>query len=93
MSILIEDLAHLETELKNFRQDLHMHPELGFNEKRTSLKIAEELKSSGVEVSTEVGKTGVAGVLKKGHGTKKIMLRADIDALPINEKSSHHLYL
>ena len=90
MPILIEDLAYLETEIKNFRRDLHMYPELGFNETRTSLKIAEELKSSGVEVSTEVGITGVVGVLKKGHGTKNIMLRADMDALPINEKISHH---
>ena len=90
MPILIEDLAYLEKELKNFRQDLHMHPELGFDEKRTSLKIAEELKSSGIEVSTEVGKTGVVGVLKKGNGTKNIMLRVDMDALPIHEESSHH---
>ena len=90
MPILIEDLAYLEKELKNFRQDLHMHPELGFDEKRTSLKIAEELKRSGIEVSTEVGKTGVVGVLKKGNGTKNIMLRADMDALPIHEESSHH---
>ena len=86
-SVTIKDLEFLEKELITLRHDLHQYPELGFAEKRTSQKIAEELKNSGLEVHTGIGKTGIVGVLHKGKKKTGIMMRADMDALPINEKS------
>ena len=71
--------------MKEWRQDIHKHPELGFCEKRTSEKVAELLTSFGLEGHTAVGGTGVVGVLKKGSSKKSIGLRADMDALPIQE--------
>ncbi|MBL4602042.1 MAG: amidohydrolase [Emcibacteraceae bacterium] len=72
-------------QMQSWRRDIHQHPELGFNENRTADKIAELLKSFGIEVHTGVGGTGVVGVLKKGSSDKAIGLRADMDALPIEE--------
>lgn len=71
--------------LTEWRHDFHQHPELGFNEHRTAEKVATLLESFGVEVHRGVGQTGVVGVLQKGNGTKSIGIRADMDALPINE--------
>ena len=85
----IDNLSYLAKELKTFRQDLHKNPELGFKEIRTSKKIYNELKDIGLDVYSNIGKTGIVGVLKKGNGTKRIMLRADMDALPIQETSNH----
>ena len=68
-----------------WRHDFHAHPELGFAEHRTATRIAELLESFGVTVYREVGQTGVVGVLQKGNSTRSIGLRADIDALPIEE--------
>jgi amidohydrolase len=65
------------------RRDLHQHPELGFQETRTGTLVAERLKSLGYQVKTGVGKTGVVA-MKSGKG-KCVMLRADMDALPIDE--------
>lgn len=67
-------------------QDLHAHPELSFQETRTSGIVAERLKSLGFEVTTGVGRTGVVGVLANGDGPV-VMLRADMDALPVQEKT------
>ncbi len=75
-------LRELMTE---WRRDLHRHPELGFDESRTSARVAELLESFGIEVHREIGKTGVVGVLQRGNGTRSIGLRADMDALPIAE--------
>ena len=69
------------------RRDLHRHPELAFNEKRTSALVAERLAACGYEVSEGFGGTGVVGVLRKGNGSKRLALRADMDALPIGEKT------
>ena len=85
----IDNLSYLAEELKTFRQDLHKNPELGFKEIRTSKKIYHELKDMGLDVHSNIGKTGVVGVLKKGNSNKRIMLRADMDALPIQETSNH----
>ena len=85
----IDNLSYLAEELKTFRQDLHKNPELGFKEIRTSKKIYNELKDMGLDVYSNIGKTGIVGVLKKGNGNKRIMLRADMDALPIQETSNH----
>jgi metal-dependent amidase/aminoacylase/carboxypeptidase family protein len=71
-------------ELVVLYRDYHSHPELSFQEERTAAKLAEELKSLGIEVTTGVGKRGVVGLLKNGDGPT-IMLRTDLDALPVVE--------
>jgi hippurate hydrolase len=76
-------------ELTAIRRDLHAHPEIGFEEVRTSGIVAEKLASWGVEVHRGLGTTGVVGVLKgNGAGTKRIGLRADMDALPMEENTN-----
>ena len=81
----------LET-MRSIRRDLHKHPELGMQEKRTARLIADRLKELGLEVQTGVGGTGVVGVLRgSGQGTthgKTVALRADIDALPMQDQKS-----
>ncbi len=69
------------------RQDLHRHPELAWNEHRTSTRVAELLDEWGYDVTTGVGGTGVVGTLRRGSGDKSLGLRADMDALPIGEAS------
>ena len=84
------------TELSALRRDIHAHPELAFKETRTSDIVARELSSYGLEVHRGLAKTGVVGVLRKGSGTRSIGLRADMDALPLQEyndfshRSQHH---
>lgn len=68
------------------RQEFHQFPELGFKEKRTKARIANILKDMGLEVHEGVG---VVGILKSGRGNRAIALRADMDALPIQEASDH----
>lgn len=68
-----------------WRRDLHAHPELGFNETRTAQVVADHLRSLGLEVRTEVGKTGVVGVLRGARPGRTVALRADMDALPVQE--------
>jgi hippurate hydrolase len=76
-------------ELTAIRRDLHAHPEIGFEEVRTSGIVAEKLAQWGVEVHRGLGGTGVVGVLKgNGQGTKRIGLRADMDALPMEENTN-----
>lgn len=70
-----------------WRRDIHEHPELGNQEVRTSALIAKELKALGFEVRENVGKTGVVGILKGGKPGKVVALRADMDALPVEEKT------
>ena len=80
-------LGHLEGMLPNLEElyrDLHSHPELSMCETRTAGLAAEALRSAGYEVATHVGKTGVVGLLRNGDGPT-VMLRADMDALPIEE--------
>ena len=67
------------------RRDIHAHPELGFEEHRTSEKVAALLTEWGIEVHRGIAGTGVVGVLKSGTGTRTIGLRADMDALPLQE--------
>jgi amidohydrolase len=69
-----------------WRRDIHQHPELSNREVRTSKLVADELKSLGLEVRTEVAHTGVIGVLKGGKPGKVVALRADMDALPVTEQ-------
>ncbi len=69
------------------RRDIHAHPELAFHETRTADIVARELASYGLEVHRGLAKTGVVGVLRKGNGPRAIGLRADMDALPVEEKN------
>jgi hippurate hydrolase len=88
MPTLPEILA-FEDDLRAIRHDLHAHPEIGFEEVRTSGIVAEKLASWGVEVHRGLGKTGVVGVLEGARGPgRRIGLRADMDALPIVETTN-----
>jgi len=85
----IERIEAFADELTAIRRDLHAHPEIGFEEVRTSGIVADKLKSWGIEVHRGIGGTGVIGVLKgKGSGSKRIGLRADMDALPMEENTN-----
>ena len=77
-----KDYAYLE----KFYKDIHSHPELSEREKETSRKIAEELRKTGFNVTENVGGYGVVGVFENGEGPT-IMVRTDMDALPITEKT------
>ncbi|MGF6228591.1 amidohydrolase [Inquilinus ginsengisoli] len=78
-------IAGFADELTEWRRDIHAHPELGFEEQRTSALVAERLRAFGCEVATGIGKTGVVGTLRVGNNPKAIALRADMDALPMQE--------
>ncbi|EJN02384.1 amidohydrolase [Phyllobacterium sp. YR531] len=67
------------------RHDLHRHPELAYDEHRTSELVADKLRAWGYDVTTGIGGTGVVGKLQNGNGPKKVGIRADMDALPIEE--------
>ena len=82
---VIPEIAANHDEMTAWRRDIHAHPELGFEEVRTSELVAEKLKSWGLEVHTGLGKTGVVGTLRVGNDTRSIGLRADMDALPMPE--------
>jgi amidohydrolase len=81
---ILKNLGHLLTDLETVYKDLHAHPELSMQETRTAGLAADWLRKAGYEVTTGVGKTGVVGLLHNGEGPT-IMLRADMDALPIEE--------
>lgn len=83
---LFERLEALYSDLVDFRRELHMYPELSFQEVNTPKKIADYLDSLGLEVRTGVGGRGVVGRLKGGRPGKTIALRADFDALPIQDE-------
>ncbi|MER7722115.1 amidohydrolase [Streptomyces flaveolus] len=72
--------------LADLYRDLHTHPELSFQENRTSGLIADRLRALGLDVTTGLGRTGVVGVLANGAGPH-VLLRADFDALPVTEKT------
>lgn len=78
----------IEQKSIGWRRDIHQNPELGNNELRTAKKIADHLRSLGIEVKEGVGKTGVVGVLKGSKPGKCIALRADMDGLPIIERNN-----
>jgi amidohydrolase len=73
--------------LVEIRRDIHTHPEIGLQEVRTSAKVAHELRRLGLEVKTGIGMTGVTGLLKGGSSGRTIAIRADMDALPIEEQT------
>jgi len=81
----IRDFAE---DLTAIRRDLHEHPELGFQEHRTAGIVADALRGWGIEVTTGIGGTGVVGVLRGSRPGRTIGLRADMDALPIDEQTN-----
>ena len=81
-------ISAFHADLTNWRRDIHAHPELGFEETRTSDLVAEKLASFGIEVHRGIGKTGVVGTLRVGTGKGTLGLRADMDALPIAEANT-----
>lgn len=86
---VFEAISLFHDELTALRRDIHAHPELGFNEQRTSGLVADSLWALGYQVHRNIGKTGVVGVLqgKRNTSGRSIGLRADMDALPILEQT------
>jgi amidohydrolase len=82
-----EALKTLEKKVIEWRHDIHEHPELSNREFRTSKKVADHLRSLGIEVQTGVAHTGVVGLLKGKRPGKVVALRADMDALPVTERN------
>ena len=84
---LLERMHELAPEMREIRQDIHRHPELAYEEKRTAAVVAQRLRAWGVAVHEGIGGTGVVGVLEAGSSARTVGLRADMDALPIHERS------
>ena len=87
-AFLHDKLQALQAQAEEFiavRRDIHKHPEMGYKEYRTSDLVAEQLSAYGYQVTRGLGGTGVVGQLRRGAGGKSIGLRADLDALPIDE--------
>jgi hippurate hydrolase len=87
MTYLREALTARVGEFIQLRRDIHRHPELAFEEHRTAELVASKLESWGYQVHRGLGGTGVVGTLKRGTSTRSLGLRADMDALPIQEAS------
>ena len=85
---MLDEARQLERELVNIRRDLHRNPELGFAEARTAAVVAARLETLGIRVRREVGVTGVVAEIENGMGPV-VALRADMDALPIQEEADH----
>src|SRR5688572_816868 len=92
---IVDSFAAHASRFVDIRRDIHAHPELGFEEHRTSEKVAKLLTEWGIEVHRGIAGTGLVGVLRQGTSTRSIGLRADMDALPLHEanefahKSTH----
>ncbi|MGP1681714.1 MAG: amidohydrolase, partial [Giesbergeria sp.] len=82
---IADRIVRMHAELTGWRRDIHAHPELGFEETRTSDLVAAKLAAFGCAVHRGLGKTGVVGTLRAGSGVRTLGLRADMDALPIDE--------
>ena len=82
---LVEPILAFQSELEQIRRDLHAHPELCYEEQRTADVVAARLAEWGIPVVRGLGKTGVVGIIKNGTSTRAIGLRADMDALPMQE--------
>jgi hippurate hydrolase len=81
----VEAIRRDQAELEAIRHDIHAHPELGLEEHRTADLVARKLQEWGLEVHRGIGRTGVVGVLRSGSGNRALGLRADMDALPMQE--------
>ncbi|MGM9488158.1 M20 aminoacylase family protein [Ideonella sp. YS5] len=87
MTYLLQALQARAGEFISLRRDIHRHPELAFEEHRTAALVADKLEGWGYAVERGLGGTGVVGTLVRGRGTRRLGLRADMDALPIDEAS------
>lgn len=85
---LLEPIVAERAALQALRRDIHAHPEVGFEEQRTSDLIATTLTGWGIPVHRGLGGTGVVGIVKNGNGQRAVGLRADIDALPVTERNT-----
>lgn len=85
MTQLIDFTPEFITEMQDIRRDIHAHPEVAYEEKRTSDLIAAKLEKNGITVIRGIGDTGLVGIIQNGNSTRAIGLRADIDALPMQE--------
>ena len=89
MSNPVEYIRRYHAELTAFRRDIHAHPELAFEEERTSQRVADHLSAWGIEVHRGLAKTGVVGVIPgQGAGRRAVGLRADMDCLPMHETAA-----
>lgn len=84
---VLNRIAAALPELAEWRRDLHAHPELGFEEHRTSQIVAEKLESWGISVTRNIAGTGLVGTLTAGTSSRAIGIRADMDALPMDEEN------
>ncbi len=84
---LIESILADAAQIATIRRDIHAHPELCFEEKRTAGVIAKALTEWGIPIHCGLGTTGVVGIVKKGSSSRAVGLRADIDALPMTERN------
>ena len=82
------EILKIKNTIIETRRDFHKHPELSFQEKRTSKIVAKKLESYGIKTQKNVGKTGVVGILESKNKGPTIALRADMDALPIQETNN-----
>jgi hippurate hydrolase len=82
---LVDPIIAFQSEIQQIRRDLHAHPELCYEEQRTSDVVAAKLAEWGIPVIRGLGVTGVVGIIKNGSSTRAIGLRADMDALPMQE--------
>jgi carboxypeptidase Ss1 len=82
---LVNEAAGIEPDIIRTRREIHEHPELAYHEEATAKLVADKLESLGIEVKRKVGGTGVLGSLKGAHPGKVVALRADMDALPLDE--------
>jgi hippurate hydrolase len=85
---LIPEIAQQRSSLEALRRDLHAHPELCFNEFRTADRVAAKLTEWGIPIHRGLGRTGVVGIVKNGTSRRAIGLRADMDALPMQEANT-----
>ncbi|MDE2200081.1 MAG: amidohydrolase [Rhodospirillales bacterium] len=84
---IINSIAAQADELTEWRRDIHAHPELGFEEHRTSELVAARLAAWGIAVTRNIATTGLVGTLKRGHSARSIGIRADMDALAMSEEN------
>ena len=85
---LIPEILQAQAEIQTIRRDIHAHPELCFEEQRTADVVAKNLESWGIEVHRGLGTTGLVGIIRNGKSAKTIGLRADMDALPLQEANT-----
>ncbi|MDD5467580.1 MAG: amidohydrolase [Anaerolineales bacterium] len=87
MQEILDAARSLFDDARNLRRELHQHPELGFREERTARRVVQELEALGLEVAAGVGKTGVMATLEGAQPGPQVLLRFDMDALPIQEET------